>query len=201
MKVNPPTDAERSSLHEAMDPAPRLLVEAALRDPEAFAEIIDRHKSMVFSLAFHFFQERTVAEDIAQEVYLELFRNLQRIESDLHLIYWLRQAVTRKCIDQTRRLKHRRYQPLEEISEPGFEPVSGDPMLAEMLQKKIATLPEKMRLVIILRFQEDMRLSEIAELLQMPLNTVKTTLRRALGRLKRKVADLELEVAYVSNGR
>ena len=176
-------------------------MDAALRDTDAFAEIIDRHKSMVFSLAFHFFHDRTVAEDIAQEVYLELFRNLGRIESDLHLVYWLRQAVTRKCIDQTRRLKHRRYQALEEIVEPGFEPVSGDPMLAEMLRKKIDTLPDRMRLVLMLRFQEDLRLSEIADLLDMPLNTVKTTLRRALARLKRKVADLELEVAYVSNER
>lgn len=193
--------AARSQLQEAMDPAPRLLVDAALRDPDAFAEIIDRHKSMVFSLAFHFFHDRTVAEDIGQEVYLELFRNLARIESDLHLVYWLRQAVTRKCIDQTRRLKHRRHQALEEIVEPGFEPVSRDPMLAEMLRKKIDTLPDRMRLVLVLRFQEDLRLSEIADLLNMPLNTVKTTLRRALARLKRKVADLELEVAYVSNER
>jgi RNA polymerase sigma-70 factor (ECF subfamily) len=191
----------RNTGHVAMDPASRTLVAAALRDPEAFADIIDRHKSMVFSLAFHFFRDRTVTEDIAQEVYLELFRNLARIESDLHLVYWLRQAVTRKCIDQTRRMKHRRHQALDEVSEPGFEPASPDPMLAEVLQKKIATLPEKMRMVIILRFQEDMRLSEISEVLDMPLNTVKTTLRRALGRLKRKVADLELEVAYVSNGR
>jgi RNA polymerase sigma-70 factor (ECF subfamily) len=191
----------RNSGHMAMDPAPRILVAAALRDPEAFADIIDRHKSMVFSLAFHFFKDRTVAEDIAQEVYLELFRNLARIESDLHLVYWLRQAVTRKCIDQTRRLKHRRHQALDDVAEPGFEPVASDPMLAELLQEKVASLPEKMRLVIILRFQEDMRLSEIAEVLDMPLNTVKTTLRRALGRLKRKVADLELEVVYVSNGR
>lgn len=188
-------------MHEAMETAPRLLVEAALRDPEAFAAIIDRHKSMVFSLAFHFFHERSVAEDIAQEVYLELFRNLGRIESDLHLVYWLRQTVTRKCIDQTRRQKHRRYQPLEEIVEPGLEPPSGDPMLAEALRQKIATLPEKMRMVVILRFQEDLRLSEISEILDMPLNTVKTTLRRALARLRRKVADLELEVVYASNGR
>jgi RNA polymerase sigma-70 factor (ECF subfamily) len=188
-------------MQEAMETAPRLLVDAALRDTEAFAAIIDRHKSMVFSLAYHFFHDRSVAEDIAQEVYLELYRNLGRIESDLHLVYWLRQAVTRKCIDQTRRLKHRRHQALDEITEPGFEPPQGDPMLAEMLQKKVATLPEKMRLVIVLRFQEDMRLSEIAELLDMPVNTVKTTLRRALARLKRKVADLDLEVAYVANAR
>lgn len=184
-----------------MEEAPRLLVDAALRDPEAFAQIIDRHKSMVFSLAFHFFSDRTVAEDISQEVYLELYRNLGRIESDLHLVYWLRQAVTRKCIDQTRRLKHRRHQALEDVAEPGFEPLATDPMLAEMLRKKVASLPEKMRLVVILRFQEDMRLSEISDVLQMPVNTVKTTLRRALVRLRRKVADLDLELVYAANGR
>lgn len=184
--------------YKAMDPAPRVLVDAALRDPEAFAEIIDRHKSMIFSLAYHFFQNRSTAEDIAQEAYLELFRNLRNIESDLHLAFWLRQAVTRKCIDHTRRLKHRRYQPLEEIVEPGAEPPLGDPMLAALLEKKVAALPKKMRMVVILRFQEDLKLSEIGEILGMPVNTVKTTLRRALGRLRPKVAVLEAEVCYGS---
>jgi RNA polymerase sigma-70 factor (ECF subfamily) len=186
-------------MHEAMDSAPRILVEAALRDPEAFAVIIDRHKSMVYSLAFHFFRDRSVAEDLAQEVYLELFRNLSRIESDLHLVYWLRQAITRKCIDHTRRLRHRRHQALEDVAEPGVEPAAGDPMLAEALQRKVALLPERMRMVIVLRFQQDMRLTEIAQVLDMPLNTVKTTLRRALSRLRKKVPELEPEVAYVSN--
>lgn len=179
-----------------MENAPRVLVEAALRDPEAFGEIIDRHKAMVYSLVFHFFRSRALAEDIAQEVYLELFRNLDRIASDVHLSFWLRQAVTRKCIDHSRRMKHRRYQPLEEVAEPGTEPVNGDPLLAETLQKKVAALPEKMRMVVILRFQEDLKLSEIAETLDMPVNTVKTTLRRALARLRESSRSLELEVCY-----
>ena len=186
---------------EAMDQAPRTLVDQALRDPEAFGEIIDRHKAMVYSLAYHFFQSRALAEDIAQDVYMELFRNLPRIQSDLHLSFWLKQAVTRKCIDYTRRLKHRRYQPLDEIVEPGLAPPARDPLLAESLRRKVDALPERMRLVVILRFQEDLKLSEIAEVLDMPVNTVKTTLRRALARLREKVTAMEAEVCCATNGR
>jgi RNA polymerase sigma-70 factor (ECF subfamily) len=186
---------------EAMDSAPRTLVDHALRDPEAFREIIDRHKAMVYSLAYHFFQNRALAEDIAQDVYMELFRNLRRIQSDLHLSFWLKQAVTRKCIDYTRRLKHRRYQPLEEVVEPGFEPLEEDPLLAEALRRIVTSLPDKMRMVVVLRFQEDLKLSEIAEVLDMPVNTVKTTLRRALARLREKMGALDVEVCYGSDGR
>ena len=53
-----------------------------------------------------------------------------------------------------------------------------------------------MRVVLILRFQEDLKLAEIGEILDMPVNTVKTTLRRALQRLKPKVAHLEQEALY-----
>jgi RNA polymerase sigma-70 factor (ECF subfamily) len=176
--------------------APRRLVENALRDTEAFGEIVDSHKSMVYSLAYHFFGNRAVAEDVAQDVYLELFKNLHRIESDLHLTFWLRQAVKRKCIDYTRRLKHRRYQPLEDVVEPGVEVRPRDPMLAEALRQKVDALPDKMRMVVILRFQEDLKLIEIAEVLDMPLNTVKTTLRRALARLREKIPALEGELCY-----
>ena len=151
---------------------------------------------MIYSLAYHFFRNRAVAEDVAQDVYVELFKNLHRIESDLHLTFWLRQAVTRKCIDYTRRLKHRRYQPLEEVVEPGVRAVQRDPLLAEALRRKVQALPEKMRMVVILRFQEDLKLKEIAEVLEMPLNTVKTTLRRALARLKDKMSALEGELCY-----
>jgi len=179
-----------------MDRDERTLVDQALRDPAAFAQIVDRHKAMVFSVAYNFFGNRSVAEDIAQDAYLELYRNLEKIESDLHLTFWLRQTVTRKCIDWTRRLKHRRHQPMEDAPEPGFEPEMRDPILADELDRMVATLPDKMRLVVILRFQEDLKLAEIGEVLDMPVNTVKTTLRRALERLRPKAAHLESEALY-----
>ena len=138
----------------------------------------------------------SVAEDIAQDAYLDLYRNLDRIESDKHLAFWLRQTVTRKCIDWSRRQKHRRCQPLDEAPEPGVEPQERDLMLESALAAKVAALPEKMRLVVVLRFQEDLKLTEIAETLDVPVNTVKTTLRRALDRLRPKVSHLAEEAVY-----
>ena len=179
-----------------MDRDERILVDNALRDPAAFSEIVNRHKAMVFSVAYNFFGNRTIAEDIAQDAYLELFRNLGKLESDLHLTFWLRQTVTRKCIDWNRRLKHRRHQPIEDAPEPRFEEQPRDPILADELARMVATLPGKMRLVVILRFQEDLKLAEIGEVLNMPVNTVKTTLRRALERLRPKAAHLEPEALY-----
>lgn len=166
----------------------RELVDAALRDPEAFSAIIDRHKGTVYGLAYNFFQNGTTAEDVAQDVYLELFRNLDRIETDLHLGFWLRQTTTRKCIDYTRRQKHRRYEPLDNVVEPGKEARHRDPLLAGLLMKRVLQLPERMRVVILLRFHQDLKLAEIAEILEMPVNTVKTTLRRGLARLRDKIA-------------
>ena len=177
-------------------PASRELVDRALHNQEAFAELVDKHKAMVYSLVYNFFHSRSVAEDIAQDAYLDLFRNLDRIESDKHLVFWLRQTVTRKCIDWSRRQKHRRYQPLDEAPEPGVEPQQRDLMLEGALAVKVAALPEKMRLVVILRFQEDLKLTEIAETLDVPVNTVKTTLRRALDKLRPKVSHLAEEAVY-----
>lgn len=170
-----------------MPPENRELVDAALRDPEAFSAIVDRHKGTVYGLAYHFFQNATTAEDVAQDVYLELFKNLDRIETDLHLGFWLRQTTTRKCIDYTRRQKHRRYEPLENVVEPGKEANHGDPLLAGQLMGKVKQLPDKMRAVIVLRFHQDLKLTEIAEILEIPVNTVKTTLRRGLARLRDKI--------------
>ncbi|MDA0207090.1 MAG: sigma-70 family RNA polymerase sigma factor [Acidobacteria bacterium] len=177
-------------------PASRELVDRALLDQEAFAELVEKHKAMVYSLVYNFFHNRSIAEDIAQDAYLDLYRNLDRIESDKHLAFWLRQTVTRKCIDWSRRQKHRRCQPLDEAPEPGVEPRERDLMLESALAAKVAALPEKMRLVVILRFQEDLKLTEIAETLDVPVNTVKTTLRRALDRLRPKVSHLAEEARY-----
>ncbi len=184
-----------------MDEDPRKLLDAALADSEAFASIIAQTEGMVFSLGFNFFRNRAIAEDIAQDAYLELFRNLHKLESDMHLVNWLRQTVTRKCIDRSRRKKFRPHLDLESVPEPEVEAAQPDPMLKEELEQRVAELPTKMQMVVILRFQEDLKLSEIADTLNIPVNTVKTLLRRALIRLCPKVAHLKTEVCYAPAGR
>ena len=84
------------------------LIRSAQGDPLAFAELVREHQGMVFSIAYHFLQDSALAEDLAQEVFLELYQGLAAIQSPAHLIYWLRRVTANRCIDQGRRKFRRR---------------------------------------------------------------------------------------------
>src|SRR5260221_13803771 len=85
------------------------LSRAVAGDTEAFALLVRQHQRMVFSVVWNFFSDRALAEDVAQEVFLQLFQNLHAIESDSHLLFWLRRVAIRKCIDHHRwRIKRKR---------------------------------------------------------------------------------------------
>lgn len=157
----------------------------------AFEQIVRQHQGMVFSLAYHFLRDRSLAEELAQEVFLNLHQNLRSIKSPEHLTFWLRKVTSHRCIDQVRRLKVRPQVSLEDVAEP-MAPVSNatenDLFLSEMLRRVVETLPEKAKLVVILRYQEDLDPSEIAKVLEMPLNTVKSHLRRSLSTLRDRLS-------------
>ena len=72
-----------------------------------FGELVRAHQSMVFSLAYHFLHDRDLAEEVAQEVFLSLHRNLARIQSAEHAGFWLRKVAVQRAIDETRRRKRR----------------------------------------------------------------------------------------------
>src|SRR3954465_8653982 len=93
---------------------PDALARARSGDGDAFAGLLAEHESMVYSLAYHFFNDRERAADIAQDVFLQLYRSLGTIGSDAHLVHWLRQVTTRRCIDQLRRTKLRAV-PIDEV--------------------------------------------------------------------------------------
>ena len=158
------------------------LARARSGDGDAFAELLAEHESMVYSLAYHFFNDRERASDIAQDVFLQLYRSLGTISSDAHLVHWLRQVTTRRCIDQLRRTKLRPV-PIDEVEHLSMP--SGDPTLARALRQLVATLPESQRLVVTLRYQEDLGPEEISRIAGMRLNTVKSHLHRALRSLRR----------------
>jgi RNA polymerase sigma-70 factor (ECF subfamily) len=164
------------------------LARSAQGDQLAFAEIVSRHQAMVFSLACHFLRDRSVAEELAQEVFLNLHQNLSAIQSPAHLTFWLRKVTAHRCIDQTRRQKVRPQVSLEDVPEPSTPPDEDDLLLSEMLRRVVDTLPEKPRMVVILRYQEDLDPTEIAQVLGMPVNTVKSHLRRSLAMLREKLS-------------
>ncbi len=152
-----------------------------------FGALVRTHQSMVFSLAYHFLHDRELAEEVAQEVFLSLHRNLGRIQSPGHAGFWLRKVAVQRSIDEARRRKRRPQVALELVAEPSVNASPGDPLLSEVLRRLIATLAEGPRAVVILRYQEDLDPAEIADILDMPLGTVKSHLQRSLALLREKL--------------
>jgi len=165
-----------------------LLTRARNGDTTAFGALIKHYQSMVFSLAMHALRSRTAAEDLAQEVFLELYRSLGRIESAAHASSWLRRVTSHRCIDEIRRRQHRPEFGMDVLPEHGEAPAAREFFLEDRLQALVATLPARARMVVVLRFQEDLDPSEIAETLSMPINTVKSHLRRSLNVLRARLS-------------
>src|SRR5947209_211968 len=89
----------RHGLEAQQDSRLEAALEKAIRgDQTGFAEIVEEHQGMVFSIAYHFLRNNAVAEELAQEVFLHLYQNLSSIQSAAHLKYWLRRVTTHRCI-------------------------------------------------------------------------------------------------------
>src|SRR5437899_7524042 len=142
---------------------------------------------MVFSVVYHFLHDRDAAEETAQEVFLSLHRNMARIQSPEHAAFWLRKVAVQRAIDEGRRRRRRPVVALESVREPSVAATSRDPLLGEVLRRLVASLPEPPRAVMILRYQEDLDPAEIADILEMPLGTVKSHLQRSLALLREKL--------------
>src|SRR5205823_8954274 len=104
-----------------------LLLRAQGGDHDAFAAIIGEYQNVVYGIAYNFLSERAVAEEIAQDVFLQLYRSITAIHSHSHLLHWLRQVTSRRCIDQTRRRMRRVNIDDVNLSTP---PQIRDPLLA-----------------------------------------------------------------------
>jgi len=152
-----------------------------------FAGLVREHQSMVYSLSYHFLHDRDLAEEVAQEVFLALHRHMADIKSGEHAVFWLRKVAAQRSIDAARRRTRRPQVTLEEVAEPAARPAAEDPLLRELLRRMVATLPETPRMVMVMRYQEDLDPAEIAAVLEMPIATVKSHLQRSLALLRDKL--------------
>ncbi|MGB6450647.1 MAG: sigma-70 family RNA polymerase sigma factor [Steroidobacteraceae bacterium] len=171
------------------------LAQAQAGDTRAFAQLVRAYQRSVYSVALRALGSPAEAEDLAQEVFLQLHLGLARIESPDHLAHWLRRTVSHRAID---RLRQRRRSPeVEDIAAlepaPAVDSTSApdrqDPALARRLGRLVAELPAIPRLVVVLRYQEDLDPAEIARALDLSVNTVKSHLRRSLARLRARYTE------------
>src|SRR5260370_41226212 len=74
-------------------------------EPRSFASILRAQQSMVFSIAYHFLRDRSAAEEVAQDVFLQLHKRFDEFKSDAHVAFWLRKVASNRSIDYVRRRK------------------------------------------------------------------------------------------------
>lgn len=156
-------------------------------EPRTFAAVLRAQQSMVFSIAYHFLRDRPAAEEVAQDVFLELHKRFEKFESDTHILFWLRKVASHRSIDYVRKRKLQAAVGLDDAPAPAVDGQPQDHFLNRRLQSLIGSLPEKPRMVMVLRYQEDMMPEEIALAMDMPVRTVKSHLQRSLAMLRQKI--------------
>jgi len=153
----------------------------------------------VFAIAYRMTYDAATAEDLAQEVFLRVWRKLETFRPGEPLRPWLLRLATNACINA---LKKRRPVPVSMLGDDegdAHEPVAETPdagevasrrEMAEHLERAIAQLPDDYRLIVTLRHVEEMSYEEIAATLGRPLGTVKVQLFRARERLRRMLSPI-----------
>ena len=171
-----------------MDPATeRALVERCRAgDDDAFRELVDRYKDLVFALIARTVQDRGRAEDLAQDVFLRVHKGLPYFRGEARLSTWIYRIVANVCVQPPARLRavsldddRTRVQPA--AADRQF----GDLELRDRLEKAIARLPANYRLLVAAHYLNGMQYEDLAEALALPLGTVKTQLHRAKQQLRR----------------
>jgi RNA polymerase sigma-70 factor (ECF subfamily) len=158
----------------------------------AFAQLIRQHQANVFTLALRFTGNRADAEELAQDTFLEMHEALSQFSSPLHLRHWLLRTVSHRSLNMLRQ-RGRRPQlisldiAVEVATDPAAMP-EADHLAASRLHALLLQLAPDARAVMLLRLQEDLDPSDIATVLAMPLNTVKSHLRRSLDWLRTQYA-------------
>lgn len=160
-------------------------------NPKAFTAIVERHYNLLFSFAYRRLEDKEQAKDTIYDAFADLWEKHDRIGEVPNLEAFLITVVKNRILNYYRRQKiSKRYiehfqHYLDHYQNDADHLVRHNDLL-ELIEKEIAALPEKMRVVFELSRKQGMNRSEIAEHLDMPENTVKTNLQRALRILRGK---------------
>ena len=152
---------------------------------EAFRELFDRYQRRTYWIAHNMLSNYDTAQDISQEAFLRVFRNIQRFDTKKNFYTWLYQIVVNLCIDHMRRASHSRAADLDEvggaIADSGRDPreTTGRSELKVRVQGALDRLPPKYKAVLTLRDIQGFSCEEIAEIVGATNATVRWRLHRA----------------------
>jgi RNA polymerase sigma-70 factor, ECF subfamily len=177
------------------EPERSLLRRLRDRDERAFRELVEEHRDRVYNITFRMLGNRAEAEDVAQEVFIAVFKTIQDFRAESKFSTWLYRVAVNHCKNRIKYLARRHDRDREEIDETthgtGVNGTIGGPVpsspakalesaqMERLMQDAIANLEEDQRIVVVLRDVEDLSIEEICEITGLPDGTVKSRLHRA----------------------
>lgn len=166
----------------------QLITRCQQGDEQAFRELVDRYRHLVFALVARSAPERTRVEDLAQEVFLRIYRGLPYFRGEAKLTTWIFRIVVNLLAQESAARRQSREVPLDH-GQPAHEPRAHDRTLPDLelrdrLVKAMARLPPTYRVLVAGHYLEGVKYEDLAEALDMPLGTVKTHLHRAKKQLR-----------------
>jgi len=182
-----------TSESSGVSPDAALMHRLLQRDVRAFEQLYDRHSRLVYRLVLRILQQATTAEEVVQDVFLQLWRNASHFDTSRGpFLPWLLTLARNRALDQLRlksERQRRREDQTEElppmvISSPDFEGRIDEKRRAARVRELMASLQPQQKRALELAYFEGLSHSEIAASLQEPLGTVKSWIRNGLLRLK-----------------
>ncbi len=177
-----------------MSPSDAELIERCLRkDNTAWEQIVARFRRKIFHIAYKFTGKHDEAEDLTQEIFLKIFKSLDKFNRDADFSTWLGSVARNYCIDRYRAQKREREVLVEDLVAFDTAPAaSGNPYRAledsdrrSFLRRGLDLLPDKLREAVVLRDLQGLSYQEMAERLALPEGTVKSRINRGREELAR----------------
>lgn len=177
------------------------IARAKAGDMQAFEALILQHEKIVYNVALRMMNHSEDARDISQEVFLKAYKSIGQFDERAMFSTWLYRITTNTCIDELRRRKGKQSYSLEEeleseegsmqrqIADEGETPEESllRAERVDELKKALAQLTEEHRLAVILRDIRGLSYEEIAEIMNLPMGTVKSRISRARNQLKQEI--------------
>ncbi|MBN2503379.1 MAG: sigma-70 family RNA polymerase sigma factor [Anaerolineales bacterium] len=173
-----------------MDNETQLIRRAQKGDSAAFEKLVNENAQYVYNLALRILGNPQDAEDLAQEAFVRVWKNIKKFRAEARFRTWLYRIVTNLCYDRLPRLRKELslLEPDDELELPEERYQPEDELLSAELRTQIHTaidnLPEAYKLLITLRHLQALSYAEIAEVTSQPLGTVKTGIHRARKQLR-----------------
>ncbi len=182
----------------------RLIAKCKEYDKYSFMKLCKMYEKYLYSLCFSYVQNPQDALDLVQDIYIKIFKNIKKFDESKSFHPWIRRISVNTCLNFTRTVKNNVISMNTAIGDGSDEISLEDTLVSDedvvndilnnetknIIKNYLSEMPEEYRMVITLRYYEELSYNEIADLMEKPLGTIKTDIYRAKAILKKKLKNV-----------